>query len=484
MATFSFRSKAIKLLFFLIITLIGCICPSNVSSQKEQKDDPTTLVFPTFLHTYGIRKATRFHLFLFTQNKAKFKNPQGLAVVRLKSWDDTTKTKDDDQVTVYGVNSGQDCIIFNSSMKSIGIYGLDEKGDERLNHPHGIAANENGEVYVADTGNHRIVKLFNPGHDLLFQKSVGQKGSTTGNFIEPSGVALDSQGILYVTDNVNHRVQIFSADLEFQDNWGESGNAPGQLSSPDGIAVIDKNERWNYYREDFVVIIDSNHSRIQQFTLQGRYLRGISGSKFGFPNCYLAYIAMDYYNNIYVTDTKNHCIHKFDHYLNYLTSYGSYGTGDKAFVEPRGITIYRRFGQVFVAEKGGAQYYWIGTDCFNFQVKTQSSQTIFEFKYFLTEPSFVTTDILDEKNLLVTRLWTKQFRNTGWQKDYWGGRIWTIADSVFVRENYKPSPLYQKLKTIPDGKYFVRYKIEPTYSSYHYFKKIITSEFRKESKER
>lgn len=477
MATFSFQSKAIKLIFALIITLMGSLYPLNVFSQKEPKDDPTTLVFPTFLHTYGIRKATRFHLFLFTQNKAKFKDPQGLAVVRLKSWDDTTRTNDDDQVTVYGVNSGQDCIIFNASMKSIGIYGLDEKGTERLNQPHGIAATENGEVYIADTGNHRIVKLFNPGHDLKFQKSVGEKGSATGNFIEPAGVALDSQGKLYVTDSGNHRVQIFSAELEFQGQWGEPGNAPGQLSFPDGIAVIDKNERWNYYRENFVVIIDLNHSRIQQFTPQGQYLRGISSSKFGFPDCYLAYLAMDYYNNIYVTDTKNHCLHKFDHYLNYLTSYGSHGTGDKEFVEPRGITIYRRFGQVFVAEKWGAQYYWIGTDCFNFQVTTQANQAIFEFKYFLTEPSFVTTDILDEKDLLVTRLWTKQFRTTGWQKDYWGGRIWTIADSVFVKENYKPSPLYQKLKIIPPGKYKIKYIIEPTYSSYHYFKKIITTEF-------
>lgn len=479
MATFSFQKRTIvvKLIFALIFLSIVCGYNSNSFSQNKNKYDPTTLVFPTFLHTYGIRKATRFHLFLFTQNKVKFNDPQGLAVVRLDSWEDTTTTGDDDEVTVYGVNSGQNNIIYNKSMKSLGIYGLDEKGIQRLNRPHGIAANKNGEVYVADTGNHRIVKLLNPGHDLIFQKSVGEKGSASSQFNEPHGIALDSQGILYVTDSGNNRVQVFTADLQFKAQLGEPGQKPGQLSFPDAIAVVDKNEQWNYYREEFVVVIDLDHSRIQQFTPGGRYIRGITASEFGYSDCYLAYIALDYYNNIYVTDTKNHCIHKFDHRLGYLTSYGRYGNDDKEFIEPRGITLFRRFGQVFVAEKWGAQYYWIGTDCFDFSVSNPSGRNMAQFNYFLTEPSFITTDILDTKQRLITRLWKKQFKRSGKQQDYWNGRIWIVDDSVFVKENYKKSPLYQKLEFLPPGKYIVKYKIEPTYSSYRYFDKIITRKF-------
>jgi len=479
MAAISTRRKAttIKSILGLIIITIILIYFTTGFSQNSKKYDPTTLVFPTFLHTYGIRKATRFHLFLFTQNKVKFKDPQGLAVVRLTAWEDTSTTKDDDEVTVYGVNSGQNCIIYNRSMKSLGIYGLKQTGIQRLNRPRGIAANEKGEVYVADTGNHRIVKLFNPGHDLIFQKSVGKIGSAQSQFNEPCGVALDSEGKLYITDSGNNRVQVFSADLQLKNLWGEPGKAPGQLFFPDGIAVIDKNERWNYYREEFVVIIDLDHSRIQQFTPQGNYLRSITASQFGYPDCFLAYIGLDYYNNIYVTDTKNHCIHKFDHCMNYITSYGRYGDDDKEFIEPRGITIYRRFGQVFVAEKWGAQYYWIGTDYFDFSVTKHSSRNLLQFKYLITEPSFVTTDILDSEKRLITRLWTKQFRRSGKQTDYWSGRIWTVANSVFIKEKYKPSPLYQKMKILPSGKYIIKYKIEPTYSSFHYFEKIITREF-------
>ena len=477
MALFPGRKKHKKLILILLIGQLFCSVPSNSYSQDSKKYDPTTLVFPSFLHTYGIRKATRFHLFLFTRNKVQFDDPQGLAVVRLACWEDTTTANDDDEVTVYGVNSGQNCIIYNRSMRSLGIYGLDEPGTQRLNRPRGIAANEKGEVYVADTGNHRIVKLFNPGDDLLFKSSIGKKGTGQNEFNQPYGVALDSQGILYVTDSQNNRIQVYSADLQFENQWGNPGKLPGQLTTPDGIAVVDRNERWNYFREEFIVVIDLNNSRIQQFTPQGYFIRGIKASQFGYPECQLAYIAMDYYNNIYVTDTKNHCIHKFDHYLNYLTSYGRYGKGDKEFIEPRGITIYRRFGQVFVAEKGGAQYYWIGTDCFDLSIEKNSNINGIRMKYFLTEPSFITTDILDSDRHLITRIWTKQFRRTGKQIDYWNGHIWAVDDSVFIKEKMKPSTLFQNLRTIPPGTYFLRFKIEPTYSSYHYFDRIFTREF-------
>jgi len=477
MALLSRRTCGIIVWAISLVASLAVDDPANF--PKQQSTDPTTLVFPTFLHTYGIRKATRFHLFVFTQNKAKFMDPQGLAVVRLTAWEDTTTSKDDDEVTVYGVNSGQHCIIYNTSMKSIGVYGLDETGESRLCRPRGIAANERGEVYLADTGNHRLVKLFNPGHELKFQRSIGRLGDGPGCFNEPSGVAVDSEGNVFVTDSGNHRVQIFSSELEWRRSWGKKGQAPGQLDYPTGIAVVDINEPWNYFHEELVAVIDRHHSRIQVFTPQGQFLHAISVRQFGYPDAHLAYLALDYYNNIYATDTKNHCIHKFDHRLNYLTSYGSYGSDDKQFIEPRGITIYRRFGQVFVAEKWGAQYYWIGTDCFDFQVNSRASHGLLEFKYFLTEPSFITADILDDRKQLVTRLFTRQFHGSGWQSDYWACHVWTVPDSVFKNENYKPSPVYQPKKSIPPGRYFVKYKIEPTYSSYHYFHKIIVQPFTK-----
>lgn len=477
MALFSSRrfARGIIIGSYLLSEVFSVLSGTTVIAGDEK--DPTTLVFPTFLHTYGIRKATRFHLFLFTQNKTKFDDPQGLAVTRLLSWEDSTTTKDDDEVTVYGVNSGENNVIYNKSMKSIGIYGLTENDEHRLKNPRGIAANSKGDVYVVDSGNHRIVHLFNPGNDLIFKASTGEKGDQPGQFDTPTDVAINSRGILFVTDTKNNRIQLFDSELQYFAKWGNPGKEKGCLNFPTGIVVTDKDQEWTFYRQDFVVIIDLNNHRLQQFTPDGQFIRGITVAEIGYRNAYLSHLTMDYYDNIYVTDTINHCIHKFDRHLKYLTSFGSFGSGDNEFIEPRGIAIYRRFGQVFIAEKWGAQYYWIGTDCFDFKVTAISTPERFQFAYFLTEPSFITTDILDDKNRLVTRIWTKQFHTSGMQKNMWNGRIWTVPDSVFRNEKIEPSPKYQRGEMIGPGSYIVKYRIEPTYSSYRYFQKIITQEF-------
>ena len=61
------------------------ICLSLITQGFAQKN-PTgsALVFPSKLHI-PVRKATKFHLFLYTQNRVKVKDPQGIAMTRLKS---------------------------------------------------------------------------------------------------------------------------------------------------------------------------------------------------------------------------------------------------------------------------------------------------------------------------------------------------------------------------------------------------------------
>ncbi|MFQ6115140.1 MAG: NHL repeat-containing protein, partial [bacterium] len=322
----------------------------------DEKYDPTTLVFPSFLHTMGIRKATKTHLMIYTRNKVKVRDPQGLAVVRLKSWDDPNNKKDDDEVTGYGINSGENVIVYNKSMTSLGIYGVNEKRERALKNPTGVAANEIGDVYVADTGNHRIVRFFNPKKNLKFVRGIGGRGALPGQFESPQGVALDSHGMVYVSDTGNHRIQILRPDDVLHLWFGDQGVEDGELWHPTGIAVTDGGQKWSYYKDSFIALIDLDHTRVQKFTLDGKFMKATRLKDFGFSTGHLAYLAMDYYSNIWVTDTANHCIHKFDRNLDYLTSFGRKGTGDKEFMEPRGFAIYKRFGQVFVAENESAQY--------------------------------------------------------------------------------------------------------------------------------
>jgi hypothetical protein len=81
------------------------------------------------------------------------------------------------------------------------------------------------------------------------------------------------------------------------------------------------------------------------------------------------YGAIDFYHNLWVTDTDKHCVLKFDRNLELLDIFGSRGSGDNQFIEPRGITIWKRYGQTFIAEEKGAQYYWMGTECRSSGVK-------------------------------------------------------------------------------------------------------------------
>ncbi|MFQ5641812.1 MAG: NHL repeat-containing protein [bacterium] len=453
--------------------LVTTILVGLASSAKGgEKYDPTTLVFPSFLHTMGIRKATSLHLRIYTKNRVKARDPQGIAVVRLSSWDDPNKTKDDDEVTGYGVNSGENVIVYNTSMTSLGIYGLNETGVKALKNPKGIAANEKGDVYLADTGNHRIVRFKNPSKRLLFVRAIGGRGALVGQFESPEGVALDSQSMVYVSDTGNHRIQIIRPDDTLHHWFGKQGVEQGQLWHPTGIAVSDRGERWSYYRDDFIVVIDLDQSRIQKFTHTGKFLKAVSLKDLDMPAGHLGYLAIDYYSNIWVTDTAQHQIHKFDHNLNYLTSFGRKGKGDKEFNEPRGIAIFRRFGQVFVAEKESAQYYWIGTDVFDFHGKWNQEFGVIELSFFLTEPSFV-------------NLWLEP-ENAGERLVLEKVKLLAGSHKIYLDDSYKQVSMRQmrrfktngslsKLIPVSHANYEVKLKIEPTYSSYQYFSKEVTT---------
>ncbi|CAF1162971.1 unnamed protein product [Adineta steineri] len=79
-----------------------------------------------------------------------------------------------------------------------------------LNSPIGTTLDPMGNIYVADTLNHRI--QFYPSNQSIASTIAGvtnSQGSNATHLYNPYGLALDSQLNLYVADSANNRIQKF-----------------------------------------------------------------------------------------------------------------------------------------------------------------------------------------------------------------------------------------------------------------------------------
>jgi len=84
----------------------------------------------------------------------------------------------------------------------------------QLNYPFGVAVDGDGNVYIADTYNHRVRKVATDG-SISTVAGTGTLGNgedspptATGSQLKgPLGVAVDGDGNLYIVDSGNHRVR-------------------------------------------------------------------------------------------------------------------------------------------------------------------------------------------------------------------------------------------------------------------------------------
>src|ERR1700676_4908847 len=93
-----------------------------------------------------------------------------------------------------------------------GTRGLPGAGVESdiFQRPTDVAWDSLGNIYVSDGyGNARVAKFDKNG---VFIKSWGSRGSGTGQFNTPHSLAIDLQGNVYVADTGNHRIQVFDSD--------------------------------------------------------------------------------------------------------------------------------------------------------------------------------------------------------------------------------------------------------------------------------
>jgi hypothetical protein len=438
-----------RLLVLLAAAALGVGQPAAADGY-----DPTTLVYPPFGHCLGLHRATTFHLFLYLGARTEFDEPAGVAAVKLVRKDDPATESDDDELTVFGLNSGRCEIIYNASLVEVRIYGSCGSGPGEFSSPLGIAADETGRVVVADTGNDRIVLLRYEDDDLSFVRSFGSTGTGEGQLRRPSHVALGASGTIYVTDTDNDRIVTFSPEGEQIDEITGDPAFGVALERPVGLAAVEDDDPWIARQRDFLVVADQGGRRLAKFGRDGRASAVVRASDLPVANASFDYLAIDFYGSVYATDRGNSLIHKFDHRLSHVISYGRPGRGDRELDEPRGITIWRRFGQVFVTEREGAQYFWVGTEIRDLRADPTSFEPLSsrtEISYDLTEVARVTLTLLDDRGRAVHTLVDDRRRALGRNRERWNGS--------------RGSPPV----ALPAGRYTLRVTARPTYSSGQYF---------------
>ncbi len=179
----------------------------------------------------------------------------------------------------------------------------------------GVTVNKEGNVWVADTENNRILEL-SSGGTLL--RTVGSFGSENGQFNKPAGVATDSSGNVWVADTGNSRVQEFSSTGTYIRQTGKAGTSNGEFKSPRGITVDSAGHVW---------VADTANSRVQELSSEGAYItqygsKGTGNVQFASPSG----VVIDKESNIWVADSGNGRIQELNGLGIYVRQFGREGT--------------------------------------------------------------------------------------------------------------------------------------------------------------
>lgn len=236
-----------------------------------------------------------------------------------------------------------------------------------LSQPSGLSVDSSGNIYVADSGNYRVIKI-TPDGVVTTLAGSGVAGAADGigtaaSFARPYGLAVDPSGNVYVSDKDNHNIRKISptgvvTTFAGSGTWGSNDGIGTSASfyDPTGVAV---DALGSVYIADRYAIRKITTNGVVT-TLAGS---GTAGSADGAGKsasfAFATGLAVDAFGNVYVADEYNHKIRKVTPNGEVSTVAGllegassADGSGPAVgFRRPRGIAI-DSAGILYVADSG------------------------------------------------------------------------------------------------------------------------------------
>ncbi len=221
-------------------------------------------------------------------------------------------------------------------LRPIRIIGEKKLGSSSLYLPTGIALDLFGNLFIADTGNDRVVKCDPEGR---FLGETGGFGWEPGEFNRPTYIATDNGLNVYVVDAQNRRIQRLDRNLNFLSVIEIKGEEElFGFGLPEGIALTSSGEI-------LISDIEADHIiKLNNFFEYERTFGGFGNIQGGLRDPRGIFFAQD--GDLYVADSGNDRVAVFDVFGNFLKSFG-----EKTLKNPSAVAV----GQdqmVYVANTG------------------------------------------------------------------------------------------------------------------------------------
>lgn len=212
-----------------------------------------------------------------------------------------------------------------------GNYGIGGDGGHalraRLANPTDIAVSPSGDVLIADTENHRIRRVNSSGIIVTVAGSgspgfSGDSGrAARAQLREPRGIAIGPNGDIYFADTGNHRIRVIQPDGTIDTVAGSHRSGFGGDGGPATDARLEDPSAVAVDRHGNLYIADTGNNRIRKVT--PAYISTIAGTgRLGYggdggsasraPLRRPKGVAVDRAGNVYIADTGNHRIRRID----------------------------------------------------------------------------------------------------------------------------------------------------------------------------